>query len=481
MQQNHFFLKPKIFSFLLLAALAVQKSFCADTSTPFEDLLKAQEEQLQLDDLQRLEEEDVLRAKRSAAENALIDEAVETFYAAAENLEYSALLDDTLALGRIQQIEEIKKSILDLRELDDDTAEVEEILKATLAEAYENLENTSYITTSLEGPLVLRGSSFNARRNAWTLSVTSSLLGYTNLFTQDLRVSYQELTGNLFGPNTNTTKEQQHIIKNDVLIYDSFFRQAIPLLYIRVTYTIQRWKRASEYRFVPQRCELFRSDTNRLIKVFQATELQSELFVQYPQREIRSKEERIAEQEAADAILEKEREDFRAARTANTNKTDSEEKSTQSGRGTLYLTTDTVFTNADIRNFDIKNVDLNSVCINATFGIKKYGFFGVQAGYDYNGGKSSSYGFGIKGGANYRLGDFFRPFAETGLLVHTNKTVVAELGAGLDIIIGKFLLVLSYDAQGIISVTNLLDGNSLTTDDISQAHLFSVGIGLTWK
>ena len=168
-----------------------------------------------------------------------------------------------------------------LQDMGDDASVAD--AKADLEKSYEELQEDTYIATSLNGTIMLRGSDYNKKNDFWSVQVYSNILGQTNLFSPELRITYSEMVSKRYNYISTMDKEQQVEYENNIQVCDSFFRQAVPLLYLRVTYQIQKWKGASEYRFVPFSCDVCRNDTRRVIKTYGSQSLDSVVFHREPE------------------------------------------------------------------------------------------------------------------------------------------------------------------------------------------------------
>ena len=99
------------------------------------------------------------------------------------------------------------------------------------------------------------------------------------------------------------TKEEREEYERNIMLYDSLFRQAVPVVYVRLKYKIRKWKEASEYRFEPEQLELVRTDTNKTIFTFGKDFLSETTFIVYPRIEIRTASEREADINSAARVL----------------------------------------------------------------------------------------------------------------------------------------------------------------------------------
>ena len=138
----------------------------------------------------------------------------------------------------------------------------------------------------------------------------------------------------------------------------------------------------------------------------------------YPQIEIRTKEERDADNSRANDILEVERlEEKRRTQTSTvSNNTDTSKK-----RNAVFASANTIFSNSDFGDFNIQNIGLETLSLTAVLGIGKYGHAGLIGGLDYNNGGEKSYTMGLTGGFNFTFAKCLRPVLQFQTYYQTDK------------------------------------------------------------
>ena len=466
--------------------------FAQETSADiFEPVVDAQNKILEDYDTEAIEEDNKLAEKRTDEQNDLISDAIIKFREDAAELAEKYPDDSELALENIEQVENAKKAILNLRSSNaENSSAIEYASLVNLDKSYKVLESKVYSATSLTESLILRGYAFNKLNNRWTISIKSNFFGYTSLFAMDLPLSYKAFTGKEVKSLIKMTKEERAEYERNILLYDSLFRHAIPVVYIRLKYKIRKWKEASEYRFEPELLELVRTDTNKTIFSFDKNFLTKTTFIVYPRIEIRTASERLSDIYAASKILinelktNQENAVARAESTGRVTIVDDKKKTVeQKGRNTVYLSTDTRITNSMLNDFDIKDIQLNSLMANVTIGLGRFGFVGADLGYDYKNREkeSSSYCFGLLGGLNFMPTNYVRPYVELAANYHTNKSFAPELGIGTDFLIGKVMINIGYNYGWNINLKNYFDEKKFLDDDIFGYHLLTMGFGFTWR
>ena len=474
---------------LIIAFLTLHISFFYSQAAFDEDDISLQ--QLDLQQLERpsqqeqdsksMAEEKRLRSKRTAEQNALIDNSIEEFYAAVQNIDFLLDTTDEDIQEQIDTIENFKQTIQFVQLASDtDTEEIEESLKTELKSHCDKLESTSGSTTSLTGALKVKGATFRSKTSSWTISVTGAMFGVDNLFSIEVPITYTAFTNTTYTRPAAMTTQQREEYENNIMIYDSFFRQSIPLVYAKLSYKIQIWKEPSEYRFVPQECKIYRTDKNRVVATIYSQDMQATTFTYNPITEIRSQEEIEEDDKRVASILQEEADLNALYAQALGNGASKSRSENQRKRTSLYITTDTMLNKSDFSNFDIKNVTLNAADVNLTLGFRKYFFVGGTVGYDFYGKRrSTTYMIGVLGGVSYTLLEYIRPFALVTLAYHTDKHITPRLGGGVDFMAGKIMLNLGYNFQWDIDLSDSYAEDESFFNRISTGNLFYIGVGLS--
>lgn len=428
-------------------------------------LLRAQQQEY--NDIMNLRKDRELAATRSAAQNSLIAATESQLKESAAKIEASSEETTKEAEKLVEKIEKFKKALQKFNESYDSSSPEVISLRDSIEDEYAQLERGEYNATSLSSAIILRGDSYDEESGTWSIRIhTNFLHAYTQLSAQPLRISYQELCGK---KNTNSKEDAENI-----MLYDSLFRRAAPVIYAHISYRILRWKDASEYALIPLSAELIRTDTGTIIKRIPAERLPPQTVSMYPRRETRNELEKNADARRAELI--------RTQGISALTRTEPESKgkkgsyffaAEQRGRRALYFTADIGLFNSQLADFDHKALSLHSVKGALAVGLKDYFFVGGSFGFDYLGSlKNAEYSFGANGGANIMLGQYVRPYAEAGLEFHTNLIGVASVGSGIDIIFGKLLVNTNYH----FNVPYDFDGFTFR----EPYHTLAAGIGFTW-
>jgi uncharacterized caspase-like protein len=171
---------------------------------------------------------------------------------------------------------------------------------------YEILGNKTFTATSLsDTTLVVRLGNYDGVQQGWPLTVTSSLFGSTKLFSFKSTLSYADVSGDTTVISEMTSDEYTNYVEN-VEIYDSLFRGAVPVICAELDYSVEKDEGLSTYQFVPKAFRILRSDEKKTLKSTCSEDiLEGQLFVMYPQIDIRTDaeiaaaEQLAAEQESA--------------------------------------------------------------------------------------------------------------------------------------------------------------------------------------
>ena len=486
----------RLFSVYLLAVLTMASAFSqqgeeqngersrrqgANYQYIFGPIIQEQRNQINQEDAANAALDAELAATRSPEQNALIQS-----YTQIINGHTAAIIANTpdqsmAAFRQVLKIERLKRQILEFMESDDyapDSPEIKNIME-TLNEEYQVLESSTYTVTSLERNLIFRVSSYDQNIQAWQANIYSNFFSYTTVFRHTAEMPYQDLIGKHSSfANSSTMNEREQFVTN-VVVADSLFRQAIPLVYVKLSFRVLKWKNASEYRFVPIECELIRTDTGKVVKKFSHAELTQENFIISPTKEIRTEAQKNIEIERINKLLEKEDQLYEPVKQ---HETGLPLFGIQKGRRAFYVTSDPRLYRSDLEQFDIRDVKLNALKINLDFGIGPFSFLGGAAGYDYDGSfERVDYSLSINGGVNVMMKTFMRPYLIAEGAFHTNYDGIFTLGGGIDFIIGRLMLNVNYGYNWNHSFESFFLHRTGRNDHPNlQYHTFAAGVGFTW-
>lgn len=472
------------FSALILLSLACSHVFCADAQ-PVENgsllfhALNTQRSSIKARDEENGRTENNLALIRSDDDNALIRKNKDIMAEKAEAVLDSIPDQTEEALRSIRKIEKLKANILRFSEYYDSLSPEIQSLTEELEEEYAALSERSFTTTSLSPHVILRADSYSTERESWKSYIYTEFFGYVSLFNSIVELPYKDFFGkrNPFSGYRNVSYEERQY--DNIMIADSLFRTADPAVYVVFTYRIVRWKAASEYRFIPTRCEIYRTDNNTLVAKLHKDELKSSTFIVYPQVEVRT---RLQKEEEADLSAKQIAKQDKKAAPKESSKNLFPMFDKQLKRRAIFITVDTAQTSSQLSDFDLRAVKLNSIKLNLDFGLTKNIFLGGMMGYDYNGlHKEADYSFGLDLGFNTTLWGILRPYLQAELSFRTDYSLITTFGAGFDIVFGKLMLNVGYGYNWDYDInTKFKFEKAHSRDTFMHYHTFSIGAGLTW-
>ncbi|MCR5762237.1 MAG: porin family protein [Treponema sp.] len=472
-----------IFTFLICPSVMSQKRERREGGKPPSFAVISQRDAIKKRDAEGERQENVIMQTRTDSQNNLIQINKKIVNEKSENVLNSIPDQTEEALQAVRKLEKLKTNILRFGQYYDVLSPEIQSLTEELEEEYAALAQKTFTTTSLSPHVTLRCDSYNEASDSWRALVYSDFFNDVKLFNGTVELPYKEFFGkrNPFSGYRKAGKEEMRA--NNIMIADSLFRTAQPAVYAVVSYRIVRWKEASEYRFVPVRCEIYRTDNNTFIAKFGKDDLAQTSFIMLPQVEVRTAAQKEKEEQLTGKQLAKQ-----DAKIASKVEDSYIEKSRfplfdrQFKRRAIFVTVDTRLFPEDFSPFDLKLVKLNSIKLNMDFGLTNHIFVGGSMEYDYNGPhKNADYGFGLNLGFNVTLFNFIRPYIQTGLSFITDYSLVTTFGGGVDIFFGKFMMNLGYGYNWDYDINSKFKlKKERDRDNLLQYHTFSVGAGFTW-
>lgn len=475
-----------IFTFLicLVPVMAVAQEYERHSGEkPPSYAVIAQNESIKKRDSETERQENLLVQTRSDAQNELI-QINKKLIAEKSEKALAAIPDQTDdALQAIRKIEKLKTNILRFGQYYDVLSPEIQSLTEELEEEYAALAQKTFTTTSLSPHVTLRCDTYDESSDSWKALLYSDFFNDVKLFNGTVDLPYKEFFGkrNPFAGYKKSGKEEMRY--NNIMIADSLFRMAQPAVYAVITFRIVRWKEASEYRFIPTRCEIYRTDNNTFIAKLSKDELQKTSFIMLPQVEVRTAVRKEEEAPLTEKQLEKKDEKI-ASKVSDgyVEKPRFPAFDKQFKRRAIFISVDTSLYPDDFRPFDLKLVTLNSIKLNMDFGLSDYFFVGGIMEYDYNGAhKNADYGFGVNLGLNVTLFNSIRPYIQTGVSFITDYSLVTTVGVGVDIVFGKLLLNVGYGYNWNYDINARFKlKKEHERDTLLQYQTFSIGAGFTW-
>ena len=409
-----------------------------------------------------------------------------------------------------------------------------------LKSTYAALESDTYSVTSLDRPLTVRVADYDGSLAKWKLHISADLFGHANVFEDDIYLGYTEVTGKKVKPLSHLTGIEIEDYNQNVEIYDALFRSGAPVLYVVLHYKVMRWSEASQYHFVPTKCEVIRlGEKNKVIAKIAEKDLNTCEFLQSPQVEIRSYNEIYSDKERVNKITVAEQKlkgtyvDPKLKSRAVIMRDNEKELK---GRSSLYITgsygqTD-LFKNSYLNQAygGYKSPSIIDVEADFTFSLSKHMFFGLGGGmmlwnygslykfadesknYDACEMMKSNVFYGkLFPGVAFTFGNHFRLFGDTGVAYYAapcnfinyrdlsapltvpdaDECLGISAGLGCDFVIGKlFMLTTELDYNWMyyiksmdyeISETKGAKGffKALGKPDFKYLE-FKIGAGITW-
>lgn len=319
---------------------------------------------------------------------------------------------------------------------------------------------------------------YDMEAQGWKLRIKEDI--YKNYRIADLSVilPYNVLSGKRFIPAAKMSDRQRTDYEYTVNTSDEELRNPENRLYAVLDYSIQRWDEASQYRFVPKKLSVFFIKDNTTSLLLETDDLYEfvKTFTLYPQIEVRNQTQITADKKRNADTLKAENE-AKAERQEAASKTGVKQK----GRRTFTVSIDSRMKDLTPSGFEFRNIELSTATGELTFGLGKFLFGGLSVGYDLDSINSTSmYEFGFSMGANVRLTSFFRPYLQMGAGLTTGNKLFAKAGAGLDFIMGHFLITTSYNYQLRYKWKSVLDSGITIPSEQKSYHTFSAGIGVSW-
>jgi hypothetical protein len=444
-----------------------------------QQMLDQQRTAISKNDRKRSKAERSRREGYSEVQKAIIDTNYRQFKGVAAGEKDRHPSSGELPLERIKKIERMKRDILRFQRFYDKSSEEVASLLSSLEDYYAELEGDIYTANSFVGELTVRGGDYNKAADGWNVTVYSELFGLCSLFRYSGKIDYKEMIkkgGKLLGSNGFSGLDKDSCI----LVADSLFARAVPMLFATLKYRIVRGLGASQYRLVPVSLTLARTDNLKEVLSIGRDQLAQASFYMTPQfavgtpldmgaaNEAPAQPDKKAKEKEPAQAYEKEPEPEKRGGTFTELALAKQKK-----RRVLFITADTAI--HSLANYDIKDLELNAIKLNFEFAHNDYIFYGGGLSWRYMGRNSESfYGAFVNGGAGITLFRNFRPYLLLEAFANTGAELGLGTGCGLDFTIKHLLLNLnwafnwSYDAD-------LKHGNKNST-----FATVGMGFGFTW-
>lgn len=452
--------------------------------------LDKQREAIAKGDKRRARADKARRDGYGEIENAIIASNYKQFKGLAEGEKAKHPSSGDKAIERIKKIEDMKRNILRFERYYDEGSEEVASLISSLEDYYAELEGDTYTASSFAGELIVRGEDYGAADDGWRVTVYSELFGLASLFRYRGILGYKEMIKK--GGSVLGSKGLGNLTKEDcVMVADSLFARAVPMLFATLTYKVARGVNDSQYLLIPVSLELARTDNLKVVLAEGREGMAPGSFYMDPQLAVSrasmtggssgggyagpgGKKGKDAQEPVAQSSGQAGGDSGAGAGGLSAGNPFMEAMlSRQKKRRVLLLTMDTAI--YSLADYNIMDLELNSIKLNFEFANKEYFFYGGGLSWRYAGRNSESfYGAFVNAGANVTLFRNFRPY----VLVEASANTGAELGlgagCGLDVTIKHLLLNANW------AFNWSYDADLKAGDKSSTFATAGFGIGFTW-
>ncbi|MCR4742409.1 MAG: hypothetical protein K5866_06020 [Treponema sp.] len=361
-----------------------------------------------------------------------------------------------------------------------------------LKKIYFVLEKFNYKTTSFVDGLTIKAGPYDGKNGKWTVNIEANLLEVEGLIKETLDLTYSEVTGKKLKDLSKMKEEEVKAYKDTVNLYDSLFREDVPVLYAKLSYKLIHWQQPSEYRFIPLKIEILKIENSRQKVIKKIDLISPKLFTRFPAIEVRDQKTIAKEKEKTINILEKEQKAKERKLGVKlysdpdvSAKTYGKDPVIQKGRGSLLISVN------DFEDFNNPEFGIDHLQADLTLGLGKFGFMGADFGLLFPVSKENMvFNAGLNGGMNVKIGQILRPYILLGADYYTDYRGLAKAGIGCDFILAKVICLnvnYSYNCNmDLIQYLNkearmekIASGQDLDIP-LSFLHNFSLGIGFAW-
>ncbi len=349
--------------------------------------------------------------------------------------------------------------------------------KSKLNYLYADLESESYNANSKDKFYSFIILPYDKENMCWPIQLTLTLDNGKKVYEDQIKLLYSQVLKKKFVPYNQMTERQISDYEFLVDYYDNLFRVQPEILHSEISFKIQHWIKAGEYRFVPIEIKFFKTEGSTLqINSIQQENLKPQMFYINNDIEIRTLSEIAQDSLRAKNIILKED----SPNPVEEEKISYDDKKI-TGRKTVYISLDTLTTSLDFNEINIINSNAN-VYGTFTLDINNFLFWGLNFGTSINLTSLSLpdvYSLGAEFGAYTTFKNFFRPYTDLSFLFSSNADLSLGLGTGFDLFIKHFLLTVSVNYNFNTNALSLSDWSQFT-DSISQSFVLKTGIGFTW-
>lgn len=343
---------------------------------------------------------------------------------------------------------------------------------STINGMYADLEKEEYTASTKDGTLSYVIEEYDTEETKWPVKLTGSFFGGNIVIDQYIDLLYSTMMERKYVAEKEMTEYQRRDYEYYVTDYESKFRSGTEIIYFELTFTIQHWDKASQYRFHPTELRVYKiSKSDRVI--LSITNMNSETWITTPAIEYRT------QKEISNDLQKNKRTLYAESRQSAKKQTVQEPPVKQrKGRRTAYVSLVTNQEKLDSDDLKYTKISLDSFDATLTFGFMDYLFAGAEFSFDLTETERTSvYSFGGLLGASVNITPYFLPYIAFGASVRTDDKTVFKAGGGLDIKIGHVMFNVAYNYNRRKSLNSSIDTSPW---ELSKYHSLSTGIGITW-
>lgn len=341
---------------------------------------------------------------------------------------------------------------------------------------YAELENDTYTISTKDGSLKMDVGEYDIDQTMWPVKLSGSYFENHVTINRNIPMLYSTLMERKYVAEKDMADYQRRDYEYYVTEYESKIRSGEEVFYAEVHFKIQRWVKASQYRFMPEEIVFYKvAKQDRVIDTIK--KLTPVIWSYKPEIEYRTKKEIDADLQKTKRTLYAE---SRQAEKDEQTEIEPEENK-YNGRRAIYFALETFRNNneEDPNSPSISRIQLNSFDAALIFGIGNYVFAGLELCFDLNDQtRKTIYSFGGLLGGSVEVFNIFRPYIQTGMAVRTDDRFVFKAGAGLDLKIGHMLITGAYNHIWNNAFSS--DKANLTDREDKSYNSLSIGFGFTW-
>lgn len=374
-----------------------------------------------------------------------------------------------LAESRIREIEDYKAEIADSKH--NPLFSSEENLH--LANLYSQLEKDEYTISTRDGSLAYSVDEYDIEETLWPVKISAELFDGNIKINHEIDLLYSNMMERQYLNVDKMTEYQRRDYEYYVTSYENKFKAGEEQIHIELTFKIQHWNKASQYRFKPVKITVWKIAKKDRIILTQE-DMNAETWISEPAIDVRTKKEIDADNTRTKTIL------YGETRTAN-KKDEPKEMNYEKKRGRRAIVLSLSNWEEQLNTQELTSgIPLSSFDASLTFGFGNIAFGGLEISFDLTDReKKSAYAFGGIVGASIEFANLLRPYVAGGIAARTDDRIVMKVGAGMDVKMSHLLLNFAYFYNWNNTIGNSSDRPEEDGGN-RRYHSLSAGIGFTW-